>query len=998
MSREININRQLLGLEDLLFGVGIVTQTRAGQSVNITRINASNLPFDETQTLLEWAQSINLEVLGSMITQLQTIYDNITVLGNVEDNLPVVNEVYNNIAALQSLYTNISKLQNIDANMTKLQAIDTNMSKLQNIDTNMSKLQNIDTNMSKLLDIYIDLAKLSNLYDNLSMLTNIYDSLAALTAINSQVIPNIPELLLVNDNAAQVAMDKADVASMKIDIESIYDTITDNSHNHTIANVTGLQTALDNKVDDSEKGSANGVATLDVNGKVVLTQIPDSVLGQLEYQGVWDFTTLPTAIQKGQYWIASVNGNGYIVGDWAVWNGSSFDKVDNTDAVATVAGRTGNVVLTKADVGLSNVDNTADANKTVLSATKLTTPRNINGVSFDGTANITIADNTKLPIGGKAADSELLDGRDSTGYLYKTGPGSVNFYGFNVNGDNQVMLGYYNTGWKNTLEMGGLASNLTYWDSAGSAKTIWNSGNMGSGSGLDADKLDGVDSTLYLQSKNLGPGSLLNTIGSGIYRYEAAPDSPNGGYGTLLSVRGSNNEGTALADTLGQIAFDYDFPGSTITGNSKNHYIRGAVATTDSWNPNSAVNSPFDLLYTNKNLGYLLGFSFLSRYTSNLNGATDITSALQNALNNNKVVYIDIGSTPYINGNIQMPQGTRLSCLAPATLRGNTQLRIGPYGVINPNAYCVIENLGISKMASQYVFNEVAGLSTGGVAIQTTNFGNPIVNVQILDNIITGFNIGIDTVLGGDTGNNTRGRWVIRGNKLDNMTDIRAGYCLDTMYVSDCHSYPFLGSSIVNGTWNVVNSGGTFRNNFIFGDNQYNDWFLVTNCFSHSNRKMIEGYFNGKILGGGYDCEDYSSSGNFDTANNIGLYLTTTGSTRGITTITGVSFNGGQLHCKFVFDNDNNGISMINMSGCHHDRFRQAAVGIKDNNGIAGGGIVNITGATTSPGPNGGTPDYIWIQTGYSKLNVSGWLRMGATNLQYKEATATYQSTGEMTL
>ena len=67
-------------------------------------------------------------------------------------------------------------------------------------------------------------------------------------------------------------------------------------------------------------------------------QIPDSILGQLEYQGVWDMTTLPTPTQKGHYWIASVAGNGYEVGDWAVYNGSTFDKVDNTDAVSSVAG------------------------------------------------------------------------------------------------------------------------------------------------------------------------------------------------------------------------------------------------------------------------------------------------------------------------------------------------------------------------------------------------------------------------------------------------------------------------------------------------------------------------------------------------------------------------------------------------------------------------------------------------------------------------------------
>lgn len=176
-------------------------------------------------------------------------------------------------------------------------------------------------------------------------------------------------------------------------------------------------------------------ANLDLNNKIPLSEIPDSILGQLKYMGVWDFSSgFPTGAQKGNYWITSVSGNGYEVGDWAVYNGTSFDKVDNTDAVSSVAGRTGNVVLNKNDVGLNNVDNTSDLNKPIstatqtaldttvkltgnqtiagiktftssivgnisgnsATATKLATARTINGVSFDGSANITVSDDTKL--------------------------------------------------------------------------------------------------------------------------------------------------------------------------------------------------------------------------------------------------------------------------------------------------------------------------------------------------------------------------------------------------------------------------------------------------------------------------------------------------------------------------------------------------------------------------------------------------------------------------
>lgn len=65
--------------------------------------------------------------------------------------------------------------------------------------------------------------------------------------------------------------------------------------------------------------------------------------------------------------------------------------------VSSVAGRTGAVVLTKADVGLGDVDNTADSTKNVLSATKWNTARTISFIGgangsglVDGTQNVTI--------------------------------------------------------------------------------------------------------------------------------------------------------------------------------------------------------------------------------------------------------------------------------------------------------------------------------------------------------------------------------------------------------------------------------------------------------------------------------------------------------------------------------------------------------------------------------------------------------------------------------
>jgi hypothetical protein len=66
----------------------------------------------------------------------------------------------------------------------------------------------------------------------------------------------------------------------------------------------------------------------------------------------------------------AVGGVDYGIGDTLVYSKTldQFYKIDNTESVSSVNGKTGAVTLVKADVGLSQVDNTADANKPVSAA------------------------------------------------------------------------------------------------------------------------------------------------------------------------------------------------------------------------------------------------------------------------------------------------------------------------------------------------------------------------------------------------------------------------------------------------------------------------------------------------------------------------------------------------------------------------------------------------------------------------------------------------------
>ena len=135
-------------------------------------------------------------------------------------------------------------------------------------------------------------------------------------------------------------------------------------------------------------GVANGIATLDSSGQVPSTQLPSYVDDVLEFLNVAAF---PTTGVAGKIYVETTGNTTYR------WGGTAYVKITSGE-VSSVAGKTGVVTLTKSDVGLSNVDNTSDATKSVASAAKLTTARTINGVSFDGTSNITVADSTKAPL------------------------------------------------------------------------------------------------------------------------------------------------------------------------------------------------------------------------------------------------------------------------------------------------------------------------------------------------------------------------------------------------------------------------------------------------------------------------------------------------------------------------------------------------------------------------------------------------------------------------
>jgi hypothetical protein len=123
-----------------------------------------------------------------------------------------------------------------------------------------------------------------------------------------------------------------------------------------IDTLASLQTQIDNLIPSQTGNSGKYLTT---NG-TSLSWSP--IQGVLDYKGTWDASTnTPTLTSSvgttGNYYVVatagSTNLNGitdWQIGDWLLFNGTVWQKIDQTNLVTSVAGRTGAVTLANTDI------------------------------------------------------------------------------------------------------------------------------------------------------------------------------------------------------------------------------------------------------------------------------------------------------------------------------------------------------------------------------------------------------------------------------------------------------------------------------------------------------------------------------------------------------------------------------------------------------------------------------------------------------------------------
>lgn len=245
----------------------------------------------------------------------------------------------------------------------------------------------------------------------------------------------------VQSNADTVETTKTSIDTISTNITTQHTEVTSMWGDVKIwqAQVDTDKTSTDNyKQSALESKNAAETAQLAAEAAQIAAENAANVMaGGLIENGSVDLSSgeLPTPVTDSSgnklstFWKVVVAGTAggvtYAVGDTLVYSKSLDDyyKIDSTDTVTSVAGKTGNVTLAKSDVGLGKVNNweaTSVTNST--SNQKYATAAAVNSVRvmFDDYYTAATCDTTFLGINAKAANSALLEGFNAASFSKST--------------------------------------------------------------------------------------------------------------------------------------------------------------------------------------------------------------------------------------------------------------------------------------------------------------------------------------------------------------------------------------------------------------------------------------------------------------------------------------------------------------------------------------------------------------------------------------------------
>lgn len=184
--------------------------------------------------------------------------------------------------------------------------------------------------------------------------------------------------------------------------------LVDHIHDDRYYTQTEIDTSLSLKLDSTQKGAANGLATLGSDSKIPSSQLPAIAINET-FTANSQLAMLALDAQRGDMCIRTDTSQTYVLASDSPSTLADWKEIIASGQVTSVSGRTGAITLAKADVGLDAVDNTADSAKPVSTAQQTALDlkanaadvysktaadgryiRTVNGTAPDGTGNVVV--------------------------------------------------------------------------------------------------------------------------------------------------------------------------------------------------------------------------------------------------------------------------------------------------------------------------------------------------------------------------------------------------------------------------------------------------------------------------------------------------------------------------------------------------------------------------------------------------------------------------------
>ncbi|HSU29533.1 MAG TPA: hypothetical protein VLJ68_14195 [Chitinophagaceae bacterium] len=505
------------------------------------------------------------------------------------------------------------------------------------------------------------------------------------------------------------------------------------------------------KINVSEKGANNGVASLDAGGKVPVSQLP---VGSQVYKGTWDANTNSPVLADGvgtTGWTYRITvagtqnlGSGNItfnVGDDIIYNGTIWQRNPSSAAVTSVNTQTGDVVLTSDHIseGTTNLYFSDARVRSVLSANS--------PLSYNSSAGIFSIPQATSTVSGYLSSSDWVNFSTKqtagnyitglTGDVTATGPGSV---GATI-ANNAVTYG----------KMQSMTANKLL--GSGASGTAVSEITLGTGLSFTGSTLNAATTGGTVTSFSAGNLSPLFTTSVGTatttpaLSFSLSSQSPN-----LVFASPNSSSGTPTFRSL----LKADLPSTTVYNDQSNTYTSGSKQIFSASSTNADIrltgNASDPSSLSNGDIWYN-STSHLIKYRANgttrvLTNLDEVQTLTNKTISGAANTITNIGNSSLTNSTIGLTLGSTGTDAnvsgSPASLGGSLTLNL-------PTASSA--NRGLLSATDWNTFNSKGGGSVTSVSVNSSNgfagtVGSPTSTPSItLSTTITGMLKGNGTAL-----------------------------------------------------------------------------------------------------------------------------------------------------------------------------------------------------------------------------------------------------------